>query len=123
MAQGGRRSGAGRPAGSRDKSPRIKRVDVLNARREDWDKWEKNSNALAKARKRLLEIIEDKETTPRDVIAAVKMMEERGLGRPTEEREATPQQTLVIVRQPEPSYVAGPIVEGEIVQRALPSGD
>ena len=127
MPRGGSRAGAGRPSGARDTSPRLKRADVLSARREDWDKWEQNTGALRKARKRLLDIIEDPDTNAREVLAAVKMLEERGLGRPTEEREPQPQQTLVIVRQAESVFLpAGPetpVIVGEItdevVQRAF----
>jgi|TARA_Y100000310_G_C20636764_1_gene791582 hypothetical protein len=99
----------------------VRRSDVLNANREQWDAWEKSTSALRKVRTRLLQIVEDPESSPRDAIAAGKLIEERGLGRPTEEREQLPQQTLIIVRPGETGGFinAGPVVEGELVQRAI----
>lgn len=97
MAQGGRRPGAGRPKGSRDSRPRIRRADVLNARREAWDAWEKKTDALRKIREVLLEIVLDPDVPARDRIKAAQLIEERGLGRPTEEHEQPVAQPLLIM--------------------------
>jgi len=118
---GGVRPGAGRPAGSKDKAPRLKRTDILIARREDWDRWERNSHALEKARKRLLEIIEDPETATRDVLNAIKLIEERGMGKVGEEREPpTSQPLLILMPGRDGGYQQlkeGDFFEGEFVDR------
>ena len=109
MAHGGKRSGAGRPKGAKDNAPRIKRQDVLNARQEEWDDWERKEGALAKVRKRLLEIIVDPKTSARDAIAAANIMETRGMGKPGEQREQLPQQQLLIIRPNEIPQIASPV--------------
>jgi hypothetical protein len=118
VPRGGKRPGAGRPPGSKDSSPRIKRADVLNARREQWDAWEKSQGALKKVRKRLLAIVEN--GSDKDALAAAKLVEERGLGRPVEAREELPQQTLVIITTgdavPTPQQIEAGYIEGEVVE-------
>jgi hypothetical protein len=103
--------------GARDKAPRLKRTDVLNARREDWDRWENNNHALEKVRKRLLEIVEDPNAAHRDVLRAVDMIENRGLGKVTEQREQPVSQPLwIMLPQPGGGYERlgeGSIIEGE----------
>ena len=125
MPRGGARAGAGRPRGSKDSRPRIRRADILNARREDWDRWEESTGALRKAREALLARIESGETKDSDLIKAVQLLEDRGLGRPTEEREQVVSQPLTIVMPnpdggwtrvsgelPEPNVIEGEVVRG-----------
>lgn len=90
--------GPGRPMGAKDSRPRIKRADILNARREEWDKWERNTGALKRARSVLLQIMEDPKATNSDRLKAIQMLEDRGMGKVTEEREAQPVQVLQIIR-------------------------
>jgi hypothetical protein len=114
-SHGGKRKGAGRKAGSKDKEPRIKRADVLAARQEEWDDWERKEGAMAKVRKRLLAIVEDPQTSARDAIAAANIMETRGLGKPTETREQLPQQQLLIIRPNEVPQLSDPnVIEIEV---------
>lgn len=125
MPRGGARAGAGRPRGSKDSRPRIRRADILNARREDWDRWEESTGALRKAREALLARIESGEMKDSDLIKAVQLLEDRGLGRPTEEREQVVSQPLMIVMPnpdggwtrvsgelPEPNVIEGEVVRG-----------
>jgi len=115
IARGGKRPGAGRPKGSKT----IRRSDVINARKEDWDKWEKNTKALERVRKMLLEIVEDTTASARDRIAAGNIIEQRGLGKATEEREQLPSPTLVIIRPGEQPKLDTSTIEGEIVREEL----
>lgn len=102
MAHGGARPGAGRPKGRKDSRPRVRRADILNRRREDWDRWAESSGALRKARQVLLDITLDPDVPARDRIKAAQLLEERGMGRPTEEREQPQVQPLYIML-PDPS--------------------
>jgi len=100
----GRTPGAGRKKGTKDSKPRKKRADVLNANREQWDRWAKQQGALRKCRAMLLACVEDPKATYRDRIKASEIIESRGYGRVAEEREQQPSQTLLIIRQSAEGY-------------------
>lgn len=87
-----------RPKGVKETAPRVRRQDVLNARREEWDKWERRHGVLGKVRRVLLRIIEDENTSTRDKLRAIEMIENRGLGKVAEEHEQPPVQVLQIIR-------------------------
>lgn len=118
--------GHGRKPGVKEKEPRKKRSDVLNANREQWDAWAKQKGALATCRKMMLECVEDKNASYRDRLKAAEIIEARGYGRVAEEREQQPSQTLLIIRQSAEGYEqlnsgSGETIEGDFVVREISS--
>lgn len=126
------RPGAGRPKGSKDSRPRIRKSEILDSRRAQWDKWEQQTGALARARKVLLQIMEDEEASNRDRLRAIQMLEDRGMGAVRTETEQPVAQPLMIFLPREDGGFAryedvarmledGNTVEGEIVDAGAPS--
>lgn len=113
------RLGEGRPEGSKDKKPRKRRADVLNANREQWDRWAKQKGALAACRRMMLDCVNDTKASYRDRIRASEIIESRGYGRVAEEREQQPSQVLMIIRQTAEGYEqlnpGNPTEEPEII--------
>ncbi len=93
---GGHRKGSGRPKGTKDKTPRLKRTDVLNANREKWAEWSQHDGLLKKVRKRLGEIVDSPDSSNKDAILASKLLLEYDVGRPSEAKEVQPAQPLQI---------------------------
>jgi len=93
-----------RPKGVKEIAPRMKRLDYLNARREDWDRWETRNGALKRARRVLMEIMEDPGVNARDRLKAVEMLETRGMGRPGQEQEQAAVTVLQIIRASADGY-------------------
>jgi len=104
---GGKRKGSGRPSGAKDVLPRITRKDVIQSRREDWDKWEKRSGLLKKVFDRLEHIILDDKVNPREAIKAAELIYKYGYGLPEVAAEHQPEQILYLIRNAAPLALEG----------------
>lgn len=102
MPPGGKRAGAGRPKGAKDSYPRdLRRRDVINARKAEWDEWDKSSGARRIIREKLLQRVQSDNITTSDLIKAMAILDDRALGKVDVQKEQVPSQPLMIVMQNE----------------------
>jgi hypothetical protein len=101
----------GRPKGRKEKVPRIRRADVLNANREQWDRWISDKGVLQKVQDRLLSIIQDDKVKTREHLEIARIILSRTLGSIPDGKEQQPTQTLVIVRPDTAPALMEPEVE------------